>query len=209
MTPIASHPQPSVPMAASARPISRSQRLMQATRSAHDGLDNRIISAEPFQDRDHYVRLLEMQYRFHCAIEGLYSRSLPLPSTLDLPARRRLDRVRQDLEDLGRSPPENEGARPFHTARVDAATAIGWLWVAEGSTLGAASLLKRAAALGLDETFGARHLAGHPDGRAKAWKHFTAAIDALDLDQVDDALMLNGARDAFFYARRLADASFA
>ncbi|WP_294281450.1 biliverdin-producing heme oxygenase [uncultured Sphingomonas sp.] len=209
MTPITSQSQPSAPMAAPARPISRSQRLMQATRSAHDGLDNRIISAEPFQDRDHYVRLLEMQYRFHRGIEGLYSRSLPLPATLDLPARRRLDRVRQDLEDLGRSPPENEGARPLHTARVDAATAIGWLWVAEGSTLGAASLLKRAAALGLDETFGARHLAGHPDGRAKAWKHFTAAIDALDLDQVDDALMLGGARDAFLYARRLADASFA
>ena len=204
MTPIASQSQPSAPMAALARPISRSQRLMQATRSAHDGLDNRIISAEPFQDRDHYVRLLEMQYRFHRAIEGLYSRSLP-----DLPARRRLDRVRQDLEDLGRSPPEDNGSRPFHTTRVDAAMAIGWLWVAEGSTLGAASLLKRAAALGLDETFGARHLAGHPDGRARSWKHFTAAVDALDLDQVGDALMLNGARDAFLYVRRLADDSFA
>jgi hypothetical protein len=102
-------------------------------------------------------------------------RSLPLPATLDLPARRRLDRVRQDLEDLGRSPPENlshavqpppggqverrrewqrprveplDGAMKAIPARIDPSTAIGWLWVAEGSTLGAASLLKRAAALG-------------------------------------------------------------
>ena len=34
-------------LAIPARPISRSQRLMEATRSAHDGLDTRIISAEP------------------------------------------------------------------------------------------------------------------------------------------------------------------
>ncbi|MEJ8630374.1 biliverdin-producing heme oxygenase [Sphingomonas sp. I4] len=80
---------------------------MKATRSAHDGLDNRIISAEPFQDRDHYVRLLEMQYRFHRAIHELYGKALPLPAALDLPGRGRLDRVRQDLADLGRSPPDD------------------------------------------------------------------------------------------------------
>lgn len=208
MNSLASPAHSSIPATMPARPTSRSQRLMQATRSAHDGLDNRIISAEPFQDRDHYVRLLEMQYRFHRAIHELYGKALPLPPALDLPGRGRLDRVRQDLADLGRSPPDDLPL-PFNAARMDPATTIGWLWVAEGSTLGAASLLKRAGALGLDETFGARHLAGHPDGRAKSWKSFTAAVDALDLDQVDDALMLNGARDAFLYVRTLADDSFA
>jgi heme oxygenase len=191
-----------------ARTASRSQRLMQATRSAHDGLDTRIISAEPFRDRDRYGRLLAMQYRFHRAIDGLYIRALPLPAALDLPARRRLERVRQDLADLGHSaPPDSE--RPFDARHVAPATAIGWLWVAEGSTLGAASLLQRAAALGLDEAFGARHFASHPDGRGRYWKSFAGAVDRLDLDQVDDAMMLNGARDAFTYVRALADDSFA
>ena len=209
MTPIASQTHPGATMAASGRAVSRSQRLLQATRSAHDGLDHRIISAEPFRDRDQYARLLEMQYRFHRTIDGLYAMALPLPAALDLPGRRRLEGVRQDLKDLGRSLPPDNRLLPFHATRIDPATAIGWLWVAEGSTLGAASLLKRAAALGLDETFGARHLAGHPDGRAKSWKRFTAAVDALDQDQVDDALTLNGARDAFLYVRKLADDSFA
>src|SRR5436309_1247835 len=65
-------------LAIPARPISRSQRLMEATRSAHDGLDTRIISAEPFRDRDRYVRLLRMQYHFYQTIDGLYTTALPL-----------------------------------------------------------------------------------------------------------------------------------
>lgn len=209
MTSIASHTASGSATVAATRALSRSQRLMQATRSAHDRLDDRIISAGPFQTRDHYVRLLTMQFRFHRVIDGLYIRALPLPASLDLPARRRLERVRQDLCDLGRSPPVDEDRAPFDASRIDSAAAIGWLWVAEGSTLGAASLLKRAAALGLGEGFGARHLAGHPEGRGRYWKDFTRAVDALNLDQTDDALMLNGARDAFAHVRRLADASFA
>lgn len=209
MSPHAAHLSPAPTNPVPVRTLARSQRLMQATRSAHDRLDHRIISAAPFQSREHYVRLLTMQYRFHRAIDGLYARVLPLPASLDLPTRRRLERVRLDLRDLGQSPPAGHDPEPFVASRINAATAIGWLWVAEGSTLGAASLLKRAAALGLDETFGARHLADHPEGRGRYWKGFTRAIDALNLDQTDDALMLGGAREAFAYVRRLADESFA
>ncbi len=209
MTVIASHIASGPALVVATRSLSRSQRLMQATRSAHDRLDDRIISAGPFQTRDHYVRLLTMQYRFHRAIDGLYSRALPLPASLELPNRRRLERVRQDLGDLGRSPPVDEGRAPFDASRIDPAAAIGWLWVAEGSTLGAGSLLKRAAALGLGEAFGARHLADPPEGRGQYWKRFTRAVDALNLDQTDDALMLNGARDAFAHVRRLTDECFA
>jgi heme oxygenase len=188
------------------RQASRSQRLMAATRAAHDGLDARIISAEPFRDRDSYGRLLRMQYRFHRHIDDLYRMPLPLPPALDLRARRRLDHILCDLDDLGQPLPADE-VRP--TAQMDAATAIGWLWVAEGSNLGAASLLKRAAALGLDAAFGARHLAGHPEGRARQWKEFTAAVNGLDLDEQDDARVLEGACEAFAHVRMLADDSFA
>jgi heme oxygenase len=190
----------------SLRHSTRSQRLMAATRAAHDGLDARIVSAEPFRDRESYARLLRMQFLFHRHIDDLYLMPLPLPVALDLHTRRRLDHILRDLADLGKPLPADE-ARP--QAQVDAAAAIGWLWVAEGSSLGAASLLKRAAALGLDATFGARHLAGHPDGRARHWKEFTAAVNGLNLDEQDDARVLEGACGAFAYVRKLADDSFA
>ncbi|WP_322964157.1 biliverdin-producing heme oxygenase [Sphingomonas fuzhouensis] len=181
---------------------------MDATRSAHDRLDAHIMAAEPFRDRDRYVRLLRMQYRFHHHVDPFYLMPLPLPAALDMPARRRLDRVRQDLADLGEAPPpaHHHGLPDPH--RTDPMTAIGWLWVAEGSNLGAASLSKRAATLGLDGSFGARHLAAHPDGRGASWKAFTKAVNQLDLDHADNARMLQGARDAFAHVRMLADAAF-
>ena len=152
MTAIAPHTTSGPAMVASTRPLSRSQRLMQATGGAHDRLDDQIISAKPSRTRDHYIRLLTVQYRFHRATDGLYIRALTLPASLEIPTRRRLDRVRQDLVDLGGSATVHEDPEPLDASRIEPAAAIGWLWVAEGSTLGAASLLQRAAALGLPST---------------------------------------------------------
>jgi len=192
-----------------ARLLRRSQRLMDATRGVHESLDTRIIGAEPFRDREHYARLLEMQYHFHRDVDALYTMALPLPSALNLPTRRRFAWVRQDMLDLGHALPVCEHPAVFGDAPIAPATGIGWLWVVEGSNLGAASLLKRAAALGLGPSFGARHLAGHLDSRGAYWKAFTTAIDALVLDDVGERQMMDGAQDAFAHVRVLADASFA
>ena len=81
---------------------------------------------------------------------------------------------------------------------------LGWLFVTEGSTLGAASLLKRAKALGLSETHGARHLAGHPDGRGLHWRRFTTALDEIDLTPEGEQRTIDGANAAFRFVRRLA-----
>lgn len=85
------------------------------------------------------------------------------------------------------------------------ATAI---YVAEGSNLGAASLFKAVAALGLDAGFGARHLAGYPDGRAQHWREFTAALDALELEPEEDARVIAGTEAVFARVRALVDATF-
>lgn len=74
---------------------------------------------------------------------------------------------------------------------------MGWLYVVEGSKLGAAILYKLAGKLGLDENCGARHLAGHPDGRARHWRAFTAALDGLLLDEAAEQRVTAGAVAAF------------
>ncbi len=63
---------------------------------------------------------------------------------------------------------------------------MGWLYVVEGSNLGAAFLLKDAAKLGLGEEFGARHLAGAPEGRGLHWRTFTAALDEIELTEEEE-----------------------
>ena len=69
--------------------------------------------------------------------------------------------------------------------------------MAEGSNLGAAFLLKAAAALELSESFGARHLAPAPQGRGLAWRTFTAALDAVALSPDQETAVDAGAVAAF------------
>ena len=77
------------------------------------------------------------------------------------------------------------------------AEALGWLFVSEGSKLGAAFLIKRAVGLGLSETFGARHLAEPAGGRAEGWKSFVKTLDGLELSAQEEAELDKGAIDAF------------
>jgi heme oxygenase (biliverdin-IX-beta and delta-forming) len=129
----------------------RSNALRAATNGTHDRLDKRIMATDPFASRANYGRFLEVQHAFHREIDALY-RSPTLAALLpDLEARRRFGLIEQDLADLGIAVPAQQGA-PVFPGDPDIPTALGWLFVAEGSNLGAASLLKRAAALELSET---------------------------------------------------------
>jgi heme oxygenase len=188
---------------------SRSKRLKASTAAAHENLDNRIMAGDPFRDRDRYGRFLMVQYLFHRDIDPLYRHDVLRTLLPDLEGRRRLGAIQQDIADLGQTVPDGNGTPAFEGCDIDLSTAFGWLYVAEGSNLGAAFLFKAAAALGLDSDCGARHLAGHPDGRARHWREFTAALDALDLTPEEEELVIAGARAAFARVRALADAAFA
>lgn len=181
-----------------AKPIeaSRAKLLKAETTETHSRLDQSIMAGRPFESRERYALFLTVQHQFHRDIDALYSnpdldRLLP-----DLAGRRRFGDVEQDLGDLAVAAPA-PAAEPAFDGKADIPTALGWLYVAEGSNLGAAFLIKEAAKLGLSEDFGARHLAGAPEGRGLHWKTFTAALDAIELDQDEEARMVEGARAAF------------
>ncbi|MEJ1965015.1 MAG: biliverdin-producing heme oxygenase [Gammaproteobacteria bacterium] len=190
-------PQDADPVASQASgEITRSQRLKAATHGAHDALDRRIMGANPFASPEHYARFLQVQYRFHRDIDTLYRNAELARIVPDLAARRRLTRIVDDLSDLGMTVTDDTFA-PALTGDIDCATALGWLYVAEGSNLGAAILFKLAAKLGLNEHYGARHLAGHPEGRARHWREFTAALDGLRFVAVEEERTIAGAKAAF------------
>lgn len=183
----------------------RALRLKMATGTAHDRLDKLIMRCDPFASRERYGRFLAMQYAFHCEIDALYDDPSLLALLPDLRQRRRLALIARDLADLGVAPP---GALPppaFAPATVpDLPAALGWLYVAEGSSLGAVLLLKAAEKLGLSESFGARHLAGAPEGRGLYWRTFTAALDGVPLSPAGEARVVAGATAAFSRVRELA-----
>lgn len=185
----------------------RSQRLKAATAAIHDRLDARIIALDPFAARDRYVRFLRAQQAFHDALDPLYASPALRAELPDLAERERSTAIAADLRDIGLAPPPVPDAPRVEA--VDMSTALGWLYVAEGSSLGAAFLLKAAQKIGLDADHGARHLAGHPDGRAAHWRRFTARIDAIDMTDAQEERMFAAARDAFARFRDLTEAAFA
>lgn len=177
---------------------SRVKRLRAATTQTHGSLDGFIMKAEPFASRENFARFVRTQYRFHRDLDALFFDERLDALLPDLAGRRRLAMIEQDLEDLGADVPQELDAPRFaHGDRPSLAEALGWLYVVEGSNLGAAFLLKDAAKLGLNEDFGARHLAGAPEGRGLHWRTFTAALDAVPLTEEEEALAVAGAEAAF------------
>lgn len=188
---------------------SRVARLRSATHATHNRLDQQIMSAEPFASRTTYGRFLQVQYCFHRDIDALYRNQRLATMLPDLKNRARLDLIIQDLGDLRLAVPVIAEAPIFGASDVDVATGLGWLYVAEGSNLGAAFLLKEAVKLGLSEVLGARHLAAAPEGGGLHWKTFTAALDSVSLTAPEEERVIAGACAAFDRVQRLADESFA
>ncbi|MGE7369572.1 biliverdin-producing heme oxygenase [Neorhizobium sp. NPDC001467] len=171
----------------------RIQRLKAQTTGTHDTLDKRIMRAEPFASRERYALFLEVQHHFHADVAPLYASAelnAKLPGLAD---RCRLQALRDDIVDLGGTAETLVST----TGRLSPAVALGWVYVAEGSNLGAAFLRKEAAKLDLSDEFGARHLAGHPDGRGLHWRNFVAAYNGLPLSEAEEIEVAEGARAAF------------
>ncbi|MCW0401898.1 biliverdin-producing heme oxygenase [Xanthomonas sacchari] len=196
---------PSPPVIAPSPAPSRAQRLKAATAQAHTRLDRRIMAAQPFASRDNYARFLQVQYRFHCDMERIYANPVLASVVPDLAQRRRLPALVADLHDLGVALPADHATAPGSAGHPTQVAALGWLYVAEGSNLGAAILARLAAKLGLHAQFGARHLAGHEDGRAQQWRQFVAALDRLALDAGQEQAVIAAARSAFAQVQAYVD----
>ncbi|MFT3965381.1 MAG: biliverdin-producing heme oxygenase [Sphingobium sp.] len=175
-----------------------SQRLKAGTHDVHEGVDRSIMSAASFASMERYGEFLAVQYLFHRDVDALYGHATLQALLPDLVERRRLSLVEADLADLGLTPPTTE-TQPVFIAGTepDLPTALGWLYVAEGSNMGAALLRKEAAKLGLSDEQGARHLAPAPIRPAAHWRAFTAGLDAAALTEEEEARAVAGAQAAF------------
>lgn len=139
------------------------------TQPVHTRLDNIVGQFESLAD---YRRFVVRSYQFRAAVEPLV-KGLPEWAVQDL-----VGPIRADLADLGE---KALPAAPSFTLSPGLASAVGALYVLEGSGVGARILLVRARHLGLSEQFGARHLAAQT-GEAGRWKRFIALLGTVELD---------------------------
>ncbi|MDO5073375.1 Haem utilisation protein [Neisseria animaloris] len=171
------------------------QRLKEENRTTHDSVDNLVMSVQPFSNNENYIKFLKLQSVFHKIVDDIYkdaSLNQAIPQLADMA---RYDAVVQDLKDLGSEPYQFSDALP----KPEGNKAIGWLYCAEGSNLGAAFLFKDAQKLSFNAEHGARHLAPHPDGRGQHWREFVAYLNKLGLDKAAQDEAIEGAKEAFAY----------
>ncbi|MFC3695462.1 biliverdin-producing heme oxygenase [Chenggangzhangella methanolivorans] len=183
-------------------PPTRAERLKGATHELHEALDGRMMGADLFSSPERYALFLRMQRRFHAEIAPLYSDGALGALVPELAVRAKLAEIDLDLAAVGAERPAL-GASSVDPRDVPAA--LGWLYVAEGSSLGAAFLFKAAQKLGFDETSGARHLAAHPEGRGLHWRRFVEALNAAELTPEEDARAEAAAVAAFGRVRAIAE----
>jgi len=176
------------------RPSLRSQRLNQITNEPHTKLDALVKAHAPFETQANFARFVVAQYLFQSELVALYNDAELIKLVPDLAERCRAEAARLDLGDLDTEVPAPVAGAVKNPSKAEA---LGWLFVSEGSKLGAAFLIKRAVGLGLSETFGARHLGEPAGGRAEGWKSFTRTLDALELTAEEEAEAEKGAVDAF------------
>jgi heme oxygenase len=176
------------------RPALRSQRLNQITHASHTRLDALVKAHAPFDTQANFARFVVAQYVFQSELVALYNDAELVAIVPDLPARCRAEAARADLADLQTEVPAPVAGAVQHPGRAEA---LGWLFVSEGSKLGAAFLIKRAVGLGLSETFGARHLGEPAGGRAEGWKSFVKSLDGLQFTAQEEAELDKGAIAAF------------
>ncbi|GGN61415.1 heme oxygenase [Novosphingobium indicum] len=186
---------------------SRAKRLKALTHETHDRLDKSITAAASFASVEGYGRFVTVQYLFHRDIDALYDNAALQALVPGLMERRRLPLIAADLADLGLLLPHDDTPPAFsQTGAIDIPEALGWLYVAEGSNMGAALLRKEAAKMGLSDEHGARHLAPAVEEPAAHWRAFTAALDAAELSVEEEAGAVAGANAAFARVQALVDA---
>ncbi len=124
---------------------SRCKRLKAASSRDHDSVDQLVMAARPFENRERYGRFLQVQHRFHGSLLALYQDEQLNQQLPGLAALSRFAAVEADLRDLGLSLPTST-----QPVCVSSAQALGWLYCSEGSNLGAAFLYKHTQRLGLE-----------------------------------------------------------
>ncbi|WP_144635594.1 biliverdin-producing heme oxygenase [Bordetella genomosp. 13] len=175
--------------------LTLSQRLKIETAAQHERMHRLMERAAPFASREAYAGFVAAQYLFQRDVEHLFHDAGLRAAVPDLAVRGREAAALDDLRDLGAPPPREDAVA---SRNVTMPEGLGWLYVSEGSTLGAAFLFKEVQAkLGLSAEFGARNLAAYPEGRAVVWRRFVQALDSDEIGVDTHDAVIAGAHAAF------------
>ncbi|PWS39053.1 biliverdin-producing heme oxygenase [Falsiroseomonas bella] len=172
--------------------------LRAATDAAHQrlhGLPGFVALAEGRIALPDYAVLLRRMLGFHAALESRLDAVEGLDTLgIDLAARRRTHLLRADLDWLGASAAVPLAPLPEIRGPAEA---MGALYVAEGSTLGARQLARALDAVLPPGEAGRRFLIGHGERHGAMWRDCCAAIERCGVEPGARDAMIAGAAATF------------
>jgi heme oxygenase len=166
--------------------MSLSVLLREATREAHEQMEQSLNLFHPDFTIEDYQQLLRQWYGFHAAWEPA-SAALFNGSMADfLRARRKLPLIAEDLGAI-------EPGSPAPIMWTDRSDALGTLYVIEGSTLGGQLITRK-----LQERYGvaSAFFASYGPDIGKRWQETKQVIDDPPFE-VEDDRVIEGARRTF------------
>lgn len=176
--------------------------LKLSTYLTHQSVDDLIRESGALDCVTKYQSFVKFQYHLMADVEPLYQREDLGALIPDLPSRSRLAAAERDAKYLNVDLEENAVPK-LNLGDLDIPEALGWLYVVEGSNLGAAFLFKAAQKLGFGDDKGASHLAAAPAGRAAHWRSFVASLNAVPQSVDQDSRSADAAFNAFGRVRVL------
>jgi heme oxygenase len=166
--------------------MSRSATLREATRDAHEQMEQSLNLFHPEFTIEDYQHLLRQWYGFHAAWEPASAALFGEAMADFLQVRRKLPLLADDLGDL-------EPAAPAPIMWTDRSDALGTLYVIEGSTLGGQLITRK-----LQDRYGvsSSFFASYGPDIGRRWQETKQLLDRPPFE-VEDAKVIDGARRTF------------
>jgi heme oxygenase (biliverdin-IX-beta and delta-forming) len=156
--------------------------LKQRTSILHVRVEKRLELMDPGLSAIRLRQIIERFYGFWRPVErGIDLWALnhrDSASRIDWYRRRRSDIFAADLIALGKPLPDHNSIPQAHTTfeHLEYAQVLGWLYVAEGSTLGGAMIQRHLVSLPEVAALGLRSFMPYEEGPAGMWKKYRAGL---------------------------------
>ncbi|MEM9633670.1 MAG: biliverdin-producing heme oxygenase [Pseudomonadota bacterium] len=180
------------------RPRGLSDKLVAVSRSFLTYLQHFDVGSG-FKTSDDFCRkLIGINYCFHSEVLQIYSRPEICELIPGLQGPARFAAIERDAERMNIEASEYL-VKPV-SKNISLHEALGWLFVAESSTLITAWLHRIIGGLRFVNSSGPSYLATAPDQFLRSWRNFTATLDTIVITQSEEAKAVNGAQDALMRA---------
>ena len=170
--------------------------LKEQTLTQHQQLEKLLVSQiKSVGSRDDYVNLLQLFYTYFGGLEDLINRYISTAQLPDHEQRRKTAALANDIKAFGAQPAAKAAVKDLPQIN-NVGTALGALYVIEGSTLGGSIISKMISGrIGIDK--GLSFFNGYGETGMQMWGIFKDVLNRRPADE--EAVIVKAANDTFLY----------